>query len=126
MASLSGFFGLLALVIAIVGLYGVMSYLVTRRRVEIGIRMALGADPGAVVRMVLAESSVLVGIGVAAGVLGAILASRWVQTLLYGLEPWDPSSIAVAAGTLTLVSLIAAWLPARRASRVAPTIALRE
>jgi putative ABC transport system permease protein len=126
MASLSGFFGLLALVIAIVGLYGVMSYLVTRRRVEIGIRMALGADPGAVVRMVLAESSVLVGIGVIAGVVGAIIASRWVHALLYALEPWDPSSLAVAAGTLTLVSLVAAWLPARRASRVAPTVALRE
>src|SRR3954452_25274300 len=126
MASLSGFFGLLALIIAVVGLYGVMPYLVTRRRIEIGIRMALGADPGAVVRMVLAESSVLVGLGVVAGVLGAIIASRWVHTLLYGLEPWDPSSIAIAAGTLTLVSLIAAWLPARRASRVAPTVALRD
>jgi putative ABC transport system permease protein len=126
MASLSGFFGLLALIIAIVGLYGVMSYLVTRRRVEIGIRMALGAEPGAVVRMVLAESSVLVGIGVIAGVVVAITASRWVHALLYALEPWDPSSLAVAAGTLTLVSLIAAWLPARRASRVAPTVALRE
>ncbi len=126
MASLSGFFGLLALIIAIVGLYGVMSYLVTRRRVEIGIRMALGAEPGAVVRMVLAESSVLVGLGVIAGVVVAVIASRWVHALLYALEPWDPSSLAVAAGTLTLVSLIAAWLPARRASRVAPTIALRE
>jgi putative ABC transport system permease protein len=126
MASLSGCFGALALIIAVVGLYGVMSYLVSRRRVEIGIRMALGADPHAVVRMVIGESGTLVVIGVVAGVAGAIVASRWARSLLYALEPWDPWSLTLAGGTLALVSLLAAWIPARRASRVAPTVALRE
>ena len=126
MASLSGFFGVLAMIIAVVGLYGVMSYLVTRRRVEIGIRMALGADPHSVVRMVIAESAVLVAIGVASGVSLAIVVSMSARTLLYALEPWDPASLAVAAGTLALVSLLSAWIPARRGSRMAPTIALRE
>ena len=126
MASLSGFFGVLAMTIAVVGLYGVMSYLVTRRRVEIGVRMALGADPRAVVRMVIAESGALVLIGVVAGVAGAIVVCRWARSLLYALEPWDPSSLALAAGTLALVSLLAAWIPARRASHLEPTIALRD
>jgi putative ABC transport system permease protein len=126
MASLSGFFGVLAMTIAVVGLYGVMSYLVTRRRVEIGVRMALGADQQAVVRMVIAESGALVLIGVVAGVTCAIVVSRWARALLYALEPWDPSSLALAAGTLALVSLLAAWIPARRASPVEPTVALRE
>jgi putative ABC transport system permease protein len=126
MASLSGFFGVLAMIIAVVGLYGVMSYLVTRRKVEIGIRMALGADPRAVVRMVLAESGVLVAVGVAAGIGVAIIVSRWAQALLYALQPWDPSSLALAGGVLALVSLAAAWIPARRASHVSPSIALRE
>jgi ABC-type antimicrobial peptide transport system permease subunit len=126
MASLSGLFGVLALIIAVVGLYGVMSYLVTRRRVEIGIRMALGADPGTVVRMVIAESGTLVLIGVVAGSACAIVVCRWGRTLLYALEPWDPSSLILAAGTLALVSLLAAWIPARRASRIEPTTALRE
>jgi ABC-type antimicrobial peptide transport system permease subunit len=126
MASLSGFFGVLALLIASIGLYGVMSYMVTRRQVEIGIRMALGADPAAVVRMVLAESGVLLGVGVATGILLAVFASRWASSLLYGLEPWDPASFGLAVAALALVSLLAAWIPARRASRLTPTIALRE
>jgi ABC-type antimicrobial peptide transport system permease subunit len=126
MASLSMFFGVLALLIASIGLYGVMSYQVTRRKVEIGIRMALGADPAAVVRMVLAESGLLLIAGVLAGLGLAVAASRYAGTLLFGLEPSDPLSFAAAAGVLALVSLVAAWIPARRASRVAPTVALRE
>jgi ABC-type antimicrobial peptide transport system permease subunit len=126
MASLSGFFDLLAMVIATVGLYGVMSYKVTRRQVEIGIRMALGAAPDAVVRMWLAESGVLVAGSVAIGVALAVVASRAAATLLYGLESWDPSSFTLAVGALGLVSLVAAWISARRASRLAPTIALRD
>jgi ABC-type antimicrobial peptide transport system permease subunit len=125
MATLSGFFGLLAMLIATIGLYGVMSYMVTRRKTEIGIRMALGADPRAVVRMVLGESGVLLAIGVVCGVGLAIGASRWATSLLYGLRPYDPASIGLAVGALGLVSLLAAWIPARRASRVEPTIALR-
>lgn len=125
MANLSGFLGLLATLIATIGLYGVMSYMVTRRRVEIGIRMALGADPRSVVRMVLGESGLLLGVGVVIGVALAIAASKWAASLLYGLEPWDPASIGIAAGALGVVSVIAAWIPARRASRLTPTLALR-
>ena len=126
MASLSGFFGVLAMMIATIGLYGVMSYMVTRRQVEIGVRMALGADPAAVVRMVLAESGVLLAAGVVIGVALAAGLSRFAASLLYGLEPWDPASFALAAGALGFVSIVAAWIPARRASRLTPTIALRE
>ena len=126
MATLSGFFGVLAMLIATIGLYGVMSYIVTRRKVEIGVRMALGADPARVVWMVLGESGALLAAGVAAGLVLAFLVSRFVATLLFGVKAWDPVSFALAAAALALVSLIAAWIPARRASRLAPTIALRE
>jgi putative ABC transport system permease protein len=126
MASLSAFFGLLALLIATIGLYGVISYMVRRRQVEIGIRMALGAEPRSVVGMILRESGVLLAAGLAAGVTLAILAARSAASLLYGLEPWDPASFAAAAAVLGVVSLIAAWIPARRAARLTPTIALRE
>jgi ABC-type antimicrobial peptide transport system permease subunit len=87
--------------------------------------MALGAEPRSVVRMVLGESGILVGIGVVAGIALAIGASSYAASLLYGLEPWDPISIALAIASLGLVSLLAAWIPARRASRLAPTLALR-
>jgi ABC-type antimicrobial peptide transport system permease subunit len=100
--------------------------MVTRRQVEIGIRMALGAAPETVVRMVLTESAALLAGGVIIGVTLAVIASRWAAALLYGLEPWDPASFAVAVGSLGSVSLLAAWIPARRASRLEPTIALRE
>jgi predicted permease len=125
MASLSAFLGLLAMLIATIGLYGVMSYMVSRRKVEIGIRMALGAEPQNVVRMVLGESGLLLAVGVLLGVGLAIGASRWAASLLFGLQPWDPTSIAMGVAALGLVSLIAAWIPARRASRLAPTVALR-
>lgn len=117
---------MLAMLIATVGLCGVMAYLVTRRKVEIGIRMALGADARAVVRMILGESGVLLAAGVLLGVGLAVVASRWAASLLYELEPWDPASFAITIGALGAVSLVAAWIPARRASRVPPTVALRE
>jgi putative ABC transport system permease protein len=126
MATLAGFFGLLALAIATVGLYGVMSYMVTRRRVEIGIRMALGADTRTVARLVLGESGLLLLIGLAIGVAPAVAAFRWARTLLFGLSPWDPASFLVAGATLAAVGLAAAWMPARRASRIEPSHALRE
>lgn len=126
MASLSGFFGAIAVLIATIGLYGVMSYMVTRRKVEIGIRMALGADPQSVVRMILGESGLLLASGVVAGVALAVLVARLVTTLFYGVKPWDPSSYAIAVGVLGTVMIVAAWIPARRASRLPPTIALRQ
>ena len=126
MATLSGFFAALAMLIATIGLYGVMSYMVMRRKVEIGIRMALGADPRNVVRMVLGESAILLVIGVTIGTALTLYLSRWVTALLFEMEPRDPASLVAAAGALAVVSLIAAWIPARRASRLAPTLALRE
>ena len=126
MASLSGFFGVLAMLIASIGLYGVMSYMVTRRKVEIGIRMALGANPSAVVRIVLRESATLLAAGVAIGLALALTASRWVASLLYGVGPSDTVSFALATGVLATVSVLAVWVPARRASHLEPTIALRE
>jgi putative ABC transport system permease protein len=125
MAWLSGFFGVLAMLIAAIGLYGVMSYIVTRRRVEIGVRMALGAEPHTVIRMVLVESGALLAAGIAIGVALAIVASRYAASLLYGLTPLDPTSFALGIGVLGFVSLLAAWFPARRASRLSPTVALR-
>ena len=126
MATLSGFFAGLAVLIATIGLYGVMSYMVARRRVEIGVRMALGADSGAVVRMIVREAGALLVVGLIIGSALAVFAARSAATLLYGLKPGDPSTVAIAILALASVTLLAGWIPARRASRLAPTVALRE
>jgi predicted permease len=126
MAMLSGFFGLLAGLLATIGLYGVMSYMVERRRNEIGIRIALGADRGDVVRMVMREATVLVAAGVAVGGLAAIGAAKWASTLLFGLKPGDPTTMITAIVALTAVAALASYIPAWRASRLEPTVALRE
>jgi len=126
MATLSGVFGVLAGVLAIVGLYGVMSYMVARRRSEIGIRMALGADRAAVVRMIMREAGALLGVGVAAGLVLAVAAAQTARALLFGLRPGDPSTLAAAAIALALVGGLASALPALRASRLEPTEALRD
>ena len=126
MAWLSGFFGLLAMLVAAIGLYGVMSYLVTRRRIEIGVRMALGAEPRTVIRMMFAECGVLLVIGLAIGAALASVTLRYAAALLYGLSPMDATSFALAISGLGLASVLATWFPARRASRLAPTVALRE
>jgi putative ABC transport system permease protein len=126
LAILSVSFGALALLMAAVGLYGVTSYAVSLRRVEIGIRMALGATRGAVIRLVLTRVSTLVGIGIVLGVAVGAWASRFVSTLLYGLEPGDPATLAISAITLALVGAIAGWLPASRASRLDPTQVLTD
>jgi ABC-type antimicrobial peptide transport system permease subunit len=126
MAALSGFFGVLAMLIATIGLYGVMSYMVARRRREIGIRMALGAERGAVVRMVLGDAARLLALGLVVGIGLAIWGARSTRALLYGLEPWDPVTLAMAVSALGVVALVASWLPAERASRAAPTVVLRE
>src|SRR5262245_46499047 len=125
-AMLAGFFGALALLLAGLGLYGVTSYAVSRRRSEIGIRMALGAAPDAVVRLVLSRVSVLVGLGVLIGAAVSSWASQFVATLLYGLEPRDPVTLAGSAAVLAAVGAIAGWLPARRASRIDPAVVLRD
>jgi len=125
-AMLSGFFGALALLLASLGLYGVTAYAVALRRSEIGIRMALGAAPGSVVRLVLARVTTLVAIGVVVGAGISVWASQFVATLLYGLEPHDPVTLAGAAVTLGAVGAIAGWLPARRASRIDPAEVLRD
>ena len=118
-------FGGLALVVASVGLFGLMSYSVARRTNEIGIRMALGAQQRDVLHLVMRESMTLVGIGVAAGLVTAVAASRLVTSLLFGLAPADPRSIALALTAMVVVSALAGYLPARRASRVDPLTALR-
>jgi predicted permease len=124
-AWLSGFFGVLALLLAALGLYGVTAYAVSRQRTEIGVRLALGAPSGAVVRLVLSRVTLLVGLGIAAGAAVSVWMSRFVATLLYGIESRDPVTLAAAAGILALVGAIAGWLPAHRASRIDPLEVLR-
>ena len=126
LATLSTFFGGLALLLASLGLYGVTSYSVNRRRAEIGIRMALGADASDVVRLVLTRVGVLVGLGVAIGTGASLWASRFVASFLYGFTVSDPATFVGAALVLSLVAAVAGWLPARRASRIDPTIVLRD
>jgi predicted permease len=125
LALLSGSFGLLATVLAAIGLYGVMSYTVSRRTREIGIRIALGAERIAVVWLVLREVAILMVIGIAAGVPGALALSRLVRSQLFGIEPSDPVTFTIAAVTLALVGLAAGYIPARRAASVQPVLALR-
>ena len=125
-AVLSGFFGGLALLLAGLGLYGVTAYAVARRRMEIGIRMALGAPPAGVVRLVLARVALLVGAGVIVGAGASLWASTFIASLLYGLAPRDPVTLAGAAITLAAVAALAGWLPAYRASRIDPAEVLRE
>ena len=125
LARLSGFLGLLALLVAGVGLYGVLSYGVTRRTSEIGIRVALGAPPSGVAALVFRQTAVLVAFGLVVGVGLSLALTRLTETFLYGVKPNDPLVIAAAGAALAAVSLAASWLPARRASRVDPLIALR-
>jgi len=125
-ATMASFFGLLGLLLAALGLYGVTSAAVTARRAEIGIRMALGARADALVRMVLQSVAWLVGIGVAAGAALSAWAATFTKALLYDVQPRDPVTFAAAALTLIAVAILAAWLPARRASRIDPVAVLRQ
>jgi putative ABC transport system permease protein len=125
-AMLSGFFGALALLLAALGLYGVMTYAVSRRRAEIGIRMALGATPSASVRFVLQRATVLVAIGVVLGAGLSIWAARFATPLVFGVQPRDPATLAGAAAVLAAIGTLAGWLPARRASRIDPAKVLRQ
>jgi predicted permease len=126
MATLSAFFGVLAMVIATIGLYGVMSYTVARRQVEIGIRMALGASRGDVVRLIVREGTMLLAVGLPLGAALAVGGGHFAAALLYGLEPYDPATLTAAIVILGSVATLASWIPARRAARLEPTTALRE
>jgi len=125
LAKLSTFFSVLALLLAAIGLYGVMAYAVVRRTKEIGIRMALGAQPGNVRWMVLRETLWLVIVGVLIGVPTALAATRFISTLLYGLKPTDPITVFVAITVIVASGILAGFLPARTASRVDPIVALK-
>jgi len=124
-ATLSSFFGLLALLLICVGLYGIISYSVVLRTNEIGIRMTLGAQQGDVLWLILRETLALVLIGVAVGLVASLSATRLVSSMLFGLKPTDPMTISFAILMLIAVAAFAGYLPARRASRVDPMVALR-
>ena len=124
--SLLGVFGSLALALASVGLYGVMAYSVTRRRREIGLRIALGASPSAVVRLILGQGMALVAYGIGIGLGAGLLAGRLLSRMLFGIGPGDPVSLAAAAVVLLAVACLACYLPARGATRIDPIAALRD
>jgi ABC-type antimicrobial peptide transport system permease subunit len=126
LATLSGVFGAVALALAVLGLYGVTSYSVARRRAELGVRIALGAVRSRVVKLVLGEVAVVVTIGLVIGAAGARLASTQVAPFLYGTEPADPRVYVMAALVLAAVAFTAGLIPAWRAARVDPIEALRE
>ena len=126
MATLSAFFGMLAVALSTIGLYGVMSYMVAHRRNEIGIRMALGADRGTVVRMVMREALILLASGLIAGVVLALASAKSAGALLFGIGPVVPTIVLTAVAALSAVAVFASYLPALRASRLEPTEALRE
>jgi putative ABC transport system permease protein len=119
-------FGTLAAVIATIGLYGVMSYLVLRRTRELGVRIALGAERSGIVMMILREAGILLAIGLAIGSVLAMAAASFVQSLVFGLPPHDFRPIGLACVLLAAAAMVASGLPARRAARMAPLAALRE
>jgi len=126
MATLSGFFGALAALLGAIGLYGVLSYTVARRTQEIGIRQALGANRGDIVKMIMREAAILLLAGLAVGTALALAAAKAASAMLYGLQPHDPTTFLMAATLLAVVAAVASYLPAYRASRVDPMVALRQ
>jgi ABC-type antimicrobial peptide transport system permease subunit len=126
MAMLSAFFGFLAAVLAMIGLYGVISYLVIRRRNEIGIRMALGANHRNILSLIMREAAVLLAIGLGIGTVLALVAGTTARALLFGMTPSDPFTLTLAILGLAAIALLASFLPAQRASNLNPTQALRE
>ena len=122
---LSAFFGALALLLAVIGLYGTFNYLVTQRHTEFGIRMALGAQTGSILGLVMRDVGTVLAGGLVAGIFGSLASARVVQQLLFGLGPHDAATMLGAALALSAVALVAGYLPARRATKVDPAVALR-
>ncbi len=118
-------FAIAGLLLTAVGIYGVVSLLVTQRTQEIGIRVALGATPSSVTRLMVLSTSMWIGVGVVAGIVGALIAERWMGSLLFGIAPNDSKTLAEATLLLLSVALLGAWIPARRATKVDPVVALR-
>jgi len=125
-ATMSGLFGVLALLLAAIGLYGVLSYGIARRTREFGIRIAIGAEGRSILRMVLREAGWVLALGIVCGLTAAWWLGRIVGNLLYGVQPGDLASTAIAVGVLAAAGTVAAWIPARRASRIDPLVALRQ
>jgi ABC-type antimicrobial peptide transport system permease subunit len=126
LAQLVGVFGALALLLAAIGTYGVLSYMVTARRREIGIRMALGANRASVLAQVMTHGLLPTAIGVGLGLAGALGLNRMIASMLFGVQPTDASTLAAVMLTISLVAAVACWLPAWRASRLDPNVVLRE
>ena len=126
LALLSGFFGALALILAMIGLYGTFSYLVTQRQKEFGLRMALGAEPASILALVMRDLIGVLAGGLVAGILISLAATRLLQQMLFGLTPRDATTMFLAAGVLSAVALLAGYIPARRATRVDPMTTLRQ
>jgi putative ABC transport system permease protein len=122
---LIGCFAGVALVLACLGLYGVLSYGVSQRTREIGVRIALGASGAQVRKLVLRQAAVVLGIGIVIGLVGALALGRWLSSLVYEISPREPSALVATVVLLSVAALIAAWLPAWRASRVDPRVAER-
>jgi ABC-type antimicrobial peptide transport system permease subunit len=112
--------------LAIVGLYGVMSFFVSQRGREMGLRAALGASPSQILGHVFRQGAWMTGAGIAIGVSGAAMAVRWLETLLFGITPWDLLSFAAAPALLATAAVLAIWIPARRATRIDPMLALKD
>jgi putative ABC transport system permease protein len=124
-AQLTAAMGILGLILAVVGVYSVVSYAAVQRTHEIGIRMALGATRQDILKMVLGQSLIVIGIGIVIGLGAALAGTRLLASLLVGVRSNDPATFSVVVATLAVVALLACWLPARRATRVSPLVALR-
>ena len=126
MATLSGFFGFLAAILAMIGLYGVISFMVARRKNEIGIRMALGADRHTILSMILREATTLLIAGLLVGVFLALITASVARALVFGMQPNDPVTIVLSVVGLGVIAILASWIPAVRAARLNPVQTLRE
>jgi len=125
-AALFGIFGILGMVLASIGIYGVMAYMVSQRTNEIGIRVALGARPFDVLRLVVGQGMRLALTGIAIGIVAALAVTRGMNSLLFSVRPYDPLTFLAVSSILAAVALLAGWLPARRAARIDPVLALRQ